>query len=39
MIPECKTEGIVFIRQVGGDTAMERRHSVYIYRDGKFMNL
>ena len=39
MIPEWKFQGIVFIRQVRGDTAMDRKQSVHIYRDGEFTNL
>jgi hypothetical protein len=40
MIPEWKTQGIVFIRQVGsGDTAMDRKQSVFLYKDGEFTNL
>jgi hypothetical protein len=40
MIPEWKTQGIVFIRQIGSSTSvMDRRQSIYIYREGVFTGL
>jgi len=40
MIPEWKTQGIIFIRQIGSSTSvMDRRQSMYIYRDGVFTDL
>ena len=33
MIPEWKSRGIVFIRQVGSSSIMERKQSMYIYTD------
>ena len=40
MIPEWKAQGIVFIRQVGSSTSiMDRKQSMYIYKDSKFTDL
>jgi hypothetical protein len=40
MIPEWKSQGIVFIRQVGSSTSvMDRKQSMYIYKDSTFMDL
>jgi len=40
MIPEWKAQGIVFIRQIGSTTsAMDRKQSMYIYRDNEFRDL
>jgi hypothetical protein len=40
MVPEWKEGGILFIRQTGSlDSWMERKQSVYLYRDGEFINL
>ncbi len=40
MIPEWKSGGIVFIRQVGSSTSvMGRKQSAYVYKEGKFENL
>jgi len=40
MIPEWKEDGILFIRQVGSKTdVMDRKQSMYTYRDGVFENL
>jgi Tol biopolymer transport system component len=40
MIPEWKEEGIIFIRQIGSKVGvMERKQSMYVYRDGRFENL
>ena len=39
MIPEWKSDGIVFIRQVGSSSVMGRKQSAYVYKDGKFENL
>lgn len=40
MIPEWKSEGIVFIRQIGSTTSvMDRQQSIYLYQDGRFENL
>ena len=40
MIPEWKSHGIVFIRQIGSLTSvMDRRQSLYIYKDSVFMDL
>ena len=40
MIPEWKSHGIVFIRQIGSSTsAMDRRQSMYIYMDDEFRDL
>lgn len=39
MVPEWKSRGILFIRQVGADDAMERKQSLYLYRDGTFEEL
>ena len=40
MIPEWKHQGIVFIRLVGSSTsAMDRRQSMYVYRDYEFRDL
>ena len=40
MIPEWKHQGIVFIRQIGSSTsAMDRRQSMYVYRDDEFRDL
>ncbi len=39
MVPEWKGKGILFIRQVGAVDPMERKQSLYIYRDGKFEEL
>jgi Tol biopolymer transport system component len=40
MIPEWKPQGIVFIRQIGSSTSvMDRKQSVYIYRDDEFREL
>jgi len=40
MIPEWKSQGIVFIRQIGSSASvMDRKQSMYIYKDGGFMGL
>jgi len=40
MIPEWKPQGIVFIRQIGSSTsAMDRKQSMYIYRDDEIRDL
>jgi len=40
MIPEWKSQGIVFIRQIGSSTsAMDRRQSMYVYIDDEFRDL
>lgn len=40
MIPEWKNQGIVFIRQKGSpDSIMDRKQSIYIYKDNEFTNL
>jgi dipeptidyl aminopeptidase/acylaminoacyl peptidase len=40
MIPEWKSNGIVFIRQVGStESIMDRKQSVYIYNGSEFRNL
>jgi Tol biopolymer transport system component len=40
MIPEWKSNGIVFIRQVGStESIMDRKQSVYIYNGSEFSNL
>ena len=40
MIPEWKSQGILFIRQVGSLTSvMDRKQSMYIYKDGIFTGL
>ncbi|MFQ6089294.1 MAG: TolB family protein [Candidatus Methanofastidiosia archaeon] len=39
MVPEWKSEGILFIRQVGATNPMDRKQSLYIYKDGKFVEL
>ncbi len=40
MIPEWKTQGIVFIRQIGSSTSvMDRRQSIYVYKEGVFTGL
>lgn len=47
MIPQWKDEGILFIRQVGSDTAKDKsevapmsvRQSLYVYKDGMFQEL
>jgi Tol biopolymer transport system component len=38
MIPEWKEQGILFIRQIGSDSLMGRKQSMYIY-NGDFVNL
>ncbi len=40
MIPEWKSRGIVFIRQIGSSTSvMDRRQSMYVYIDDEFRDL
>ena len=40
MIPEWKEAGILFIRQIGSSSSvMDRKQSMYIYRDNKCENL
>ena len=39
MIPEWKSKGIIFIRQIGSTNVMDIKQSMYIYKDGKFENL
>jgi Tol biopolymer transport system component len=40
MIPEWKSRGIVFIRQIGSTTnVMDRRQSMYVYMDDEFRDL
>jgi Tol biopolymer transport system component len=40
MVPEWKSQGIIFIRQIGSMTSvMDRKQSMYVYRDGVFENL
>jgi hypothetical protein len=36
MVPEWKMDGILFIRQIGAVNPMDRKQSLYIYRDGEF---
>lgn len=39
MVPEWKEEGILFIRQIGAEDPMERKQSLYLYKDGEFVEL
>ena len=40
MIPEWKSQGIVFIRQIGSSASvMDRKQSMYIYKDSVFTGL
>lgn len=39
MVPEWKSGGILFLRQVGSADVMERKQSLYLYRDGEFTEL
>lgn len=40
MIPEWKSQGIIFIRQVGSSTnVMDRKQSIYLYRNHNFTEL
>jgi Tol biopolymer transport system component len=39
MVPEWKSEGILFLRQIGSSKPMEVKQSLYLYKDGKFEEL
>lgn len=39
MVPEWKSNGIIFIRQVGAGDPMERKQSLYLYRGGTWEEL
>jgi len=40
MIPEWKSQGIVFIRQIGSSVSvMDRKQSIYVYKDDVFTGL
>ncbi len=39
MIPEWKDKGILFIRQIGSSSMMERKQGMYFYKDDRFENL
>lgn len=39
MVPEWKSRGILFIRQVGATNPMDMKQSLYVYRNGKFEEL
>ena len=40
MIPEWKSQGIVFIRQAGSlASVMDRKQCIYVYKDDKFLSL
>jgi Tol biopolymer transport system component len=39
MVPEWKTGGIVFTRQIGGTDPMQVKQALYLYHDGQFQAL
>jgi len=39
MIPEWKSDGILFIRQIGATKPLDVKQSIYLYKDGKFKEL